>query len=117
MIQAVRASGHLYANPTDHEGYGIPNFETALSTLAVNAFSEGSFKVYPNPFQERIQFQFTGEFTALQVSLFDLLGRKLLEKQVTKQHPLLDVAGISKGIYILRIAQQGVFRSVKMVKE
>jgi subtilisin family serine protease len=117
IIQAVRASGHLYANPTDHEGYGIPNFETALSTLAVNAFSEGSFKVYPNPFQERIQFQFTGEFTALQVSLFDLLGRKLLAKQVTKQHPLLDVAGISKGIYILRIAQQGVFRSVKMVKE
>ncbi len=117
IIQAVRASGHLYANPTDHEGYGIPNFETALNTLAVNTFTEGDFKVYPNPFQEHIQFQFTDQRATLQVSLFDILGRKLLAKQITKQHPLLDVAKISQGIYILNIEQGGTFYSIKMIKK
>ena len=35
IMQIVRASAHLFENPTDLMGYGIPNFETAYNALQI----------------------------------------------------------------------------------
>jgi subtilisin family serine protease len=115
IIQIIKESGHLYTTPTDYEGYGIPDFEKALNTIFTNALFEENFQFYPNPFQERIQFQFVNNFD-LQISLFDMLGKLLLEKQITKDNPLVNVNSLSEGIYILRVDQKEKSRSFKIIK-
>ena len=53
IMQIVRASAHLFDNPTDLMGYGIPNFEivyNALQILGAQAqFLDIQFAMYPNP--------------------------------------------------------------------
>ncbi|MCK4562276.1 MAG: S8 family serine peptidase [Flavobacteriaceae bacterium] len=117
MIQIIKESGHLFANPTNQEGYGIPDFEVAFNTLPVDNIFGDSFLVYPNPFQDRIQFQFTDAFSKLQISIFDVLGKELVTKQVTQQNPLVEVNNLSQGIYILKVSQNEKTKSFKMIKE
>ena len=40
IIQLVKESAHLYANPTAQEGFGIPDFETVYNILATNVSDE-----------------------------------------------------------------------------
>jgi len=117
IIQVIKEAGHLYTNPTDQEGYGIPNFETAFNTLSFDNFLTDGFKLYPNPFQNTIQFQFIDDFDNLQVALFDILGKRLITKQITQNYPLIDVNNLSKGIYVLRVTQNEKSRSFKMIKK
>ncbi|MCF6297632.1 MAG: S8 family serine peptidase [Flavobacteriaceae bacterium] len=113
IVQAIKESGHLYANPTAQEGYGIPNFEKALTTLSVDKLSRDDFKVYPNPFQEELQFVFPDQ---LDVSIYDIIGREVLKQQLNKQNTKIDTQFLSQGIYILQVKQNGGFRSLKILK-
>ncbi len=116
IIQIIKESGHLYANPTDQEGYGIPDFQAAFSTLTVDDIFTNNFKLYPNPFSDNIKFQFTDDFNNLQVSIFDVLGKLLLVKQVTQQNSVVNVNNLSQGVYILRVNQNEKSRSFKVIK-
>ncbi len=116
IIKTIRESGHLYANPTNQEGYGIPDFEMAFNTLSIDAIFEKEFTVYPNPFHNSIQFQLTDNFDNFQVTIFDILGKKLVVKQITQNNLLIDVNYLSQGIYIVRIDQNKKSKSFKMIK-
>ena len=117
IIQMIKESGHLYANPTDQEGYGIPDFQNAFNTLSVDDIFEDDFNLYPNPFQDLIQFKFRNDFENLQVTIFDTLGKRLLVTQVTQNNPVMNVNNLSRGIYILRVVQNEKSRSFKMIKK
>ena len=117
IVQIIKESGHLYSNPTDQEGYGIPNFENTFNTLSLDALFENELTIYPNPFQDVIRFQFTNDLSQLEISLFDVLGKTLLTEQVTPQHPFLNVNSLSQGIYILRIDQNEKSKSFKIIKK
>ncbi|MCF6222700.1 MAG: S8 family serine peptidase [Flavobacteriaceae bacterium] len=117
IIQIIKESGHLYSNPRDQEGYGIPDFETVFNTLSGNNIFADSFKLYPNPFQNTIRFQFINNFDNLQVTIFDLLGKRLLAKKVTQNNPLINVNNLSQGIYILRVNQNKKSKSFKVIKK
>ena len=116
IIQLIKESGHLYANPTDQEGYGIPNFENVFNGLLIDASFTADYKFFPNPFQESIQFQFQNDVNNLQISIFDVLGKLVVVKEVTQQNPTLSVTNLSQGIYILKIDQNEKSRSFKMIK-
>jgi len=116
IVQAIKESGHLFNNPTDQEGYGIPNFETALNTLAVADFFTADFKVYPNPFQDNIQFDFTDRAHQLEIVIYDVLGRSVLKQQLTKQNRMIDTRSLSQGLYLLRIKQDKSLKAYKILK-
>ena len=116
IVQIIRESGHLYGTPTDHEGYGIPNFETAFITLTVSDDIIVGLNFYPNPFKDFIQFQFADNINDFQISIFDMLGKKISEKQITKQEPLVRVNNLAQGIYIMRVELKGESSSFKIVK-
>ena len=50
------------------------------------------------------------------ISIFDILGKKLSEKQITKQEPLVSVNNLTQGIYIMRVDLNGESSSFKIVK-
>ncbi len=116
IIQVIKEAGHLYTNPTTQEGYGIPNFETALNTLDVEDLFTTNFKLYPNPFQEKIQFAFEHSTDKLTVTIYSIVGKKIITKQLSGTSDFIDTEYLPSGIYILQVVQNKRLKSFKMIK-
>ena len=111
--QMILQSADRYSTPDNNYGYGIPNFGSTLGTETF--FSTPDFSVYPNPVQNDISFFFAND-TAL-VSIYSVLGQKLIEKQVTNQNPVLSVSDLTSGIYFYTFESEGVRKTGKIIKQ
>lgn len=116
IIQIIKESGHLYDSPNDHEGYGIPDFESSFRTLTNNTESEVDFAFYPNPFNSIIQFELADRINDVQISIFDVLGNKLLDKTISKQFFELSVNNLSSGVYVMVVGREDGTKSFKIIK-
>lgn len=75
--------------------YGDTNYKAV--GIKENIFEQ--VKVYPNPAADFITIN-TGDLKNIQVELFDISGRKLLQQNVVNSLQTLDVSGLSNGVYI-----------------
>ena len=111
--QMILASSDRFTNPDNNYGYGIPNFG---STLSVERFqSDSDFSVYPNPAKSTISFSFQNETAS--VSVYSILGQKLIEKQITNQNPVLSVENLTSGLYFYTFESNGQKKTGKILKQ
>lgn len=112
--QMILQSSDRYASPDNNYGYGIPNFG---STLGVENFQSSSslFSVYPNPAQTTISFLFDN--SAASVSIYTVLGQKVIEKNITSQNPVLSVENLKSGLYFYNFDADGVHKTGKIIKQ
>ena len=85
-------------------------------TLSSDSFkNEKSVNVYPNPTKGIINIE-TKE--ALLVSVYDLLGRKVLESKIDETSNLVNLTNLSSGTYLINTRNElGQNRSTKVVIE
>jgi len=103
-----------YANPNNNYGYGIPNFG---STLGVENFQDSAaFSVFPNPAKTFVSFSFSNENYDAVVSIYSVLGQKLIEKQITNQNPILSVEALNSGLYFYTFDAEGLHKTGKIIK-
>jgi len=112
--QMVLQSSDRYANPDNNYGYGIPNFG---STLGVESFvaSSSLFSVFPNPAKTTVSFLFESDIAA--VSVYSVLGQKIIEKQITSQNPILSVEDLKSGLYFYTFDANGLHKTGKIIKQ
>ena len=111
--QMILQSADHYTNPDNNYGYGIPNFG---STLGVETFQSATdFLVYPNPVQTNISFSFDNPKAS--VSIYSILGQKLIEKEITNQNPLLSVETLTSGLYFYTFDSEGLHKTGKIIKQ
>ena len=116
--QLITQSADRFSLPTVQYGYGIPDFSLALANgLAVTQFSKSDFLVYPNPTFDSISVTFPEGFTAGTVSLYSVLGQKVLEAKVIKQSPVISIKSLNKGTYLYKIESNGTSQSGKIIKQ
>ncbi|QOD61061.1 endonuclease [Polaribacter haliotis] len=85
------------------------------STLSVNSFLLDGFKIYPNPINTIITIQNSKNKTINKASIYTLLGKNIMNiKNPSKE---INVAFLSKGIYILKLEVENKVHSIKIVKE
>ncbi len=101
-------SAHLYANPTTHTGYGIPNFEEALDML-----NQSSVET-PN-LSKSIEMFFSQDKTTLFVKILDektlstivtitdMSGRQLLRQENNCLYFTVNIGNLNSGIYLFHI--------------
>ncbi len=78
------------------------------------SLSEGfEIKTYPNPTNASLYITQQGSKTAFTVSIFDLNGNKLLEKEIVEKG-VLDMSN-HKGFFLLKVEQNGVTITRKIV--
>jgi subtilisin-like proprotein convertase family protein len=82
--------------------WGIEYCIVKEPTLAAKSFNDLDIVMYPNPATHMLSIQFdtTAELT---VTLFDLLGRKVLSKVLDKNNSDIDVSSIASGTYIVQM--------------
>ena len=121
IMQIVRASAHLFDNPTDLMGYGIPNFETAYNALQILGaqaqFLNIQFAMYPNPARDVISFSIPSFIDSAVVSVYTIAGQQVFSSEITPQQNTLDISGMATGIYIAKVISGGTKNSFKLIKK
>jgi hypothetical protein len=125
IFRAIEQSAHLFSNPNDSLGYGIPNFYLAYQILSSveNANESNPFVVWPTRIEDSINIATTIELGPdLYAELIDNKGAIIEtwegalsgEKQSVVHHTIRP--DISNGLYLLTIRSgdyKGTFKIVK----
>lgn len=71
VLDFVKQSADRYSNPTAQFGYGIPDFQTALTIaqLSVSDRDAVKFLVYPNPASTHLKIAFPAGFTSATLAI------------------------------------------------
>jgi len=118
IMDMIRESASLYDNPTDHGGYGIPNFEDASISLSVDDLGLSEVVIYPNPVQNRINFELATDFNNFSVGIFDILGKQVLSSSINITNNTIEINALQKGIYLVQLEnKEGSSRTFKIIKK
>ncbi|MBP6662803.1 MAG: S8 family serine peptidase, partial [Paludibacter sp.] len=117
IIQIIKQSASIYANPTPQLGYGIPNYNTALSTtLGINAVEKGIVMLYPNPANDILNFNIQRFSANAIIEIYSALGQRVLETKVASANGSITVSPLSSGIYFCRITSGTSTSIIKFIK-
>jgi hypothetical protein len=119
IMQLVRESASQYNSPDYYIGYGIPNLSLALNEgLSVDEVlqSQSEIKVFPNPVENEIHIALPSTKTKIQVILYNILGKKVLETTLSKS-AIIDVSALAKGVYLLKMETQNSTITKKLIKK
>jgi serine protease AprX len=117
VVNFVKQSADNYSAPTNQKGYGIPDFQLAL-TNALNleaVQSNHSFLVFPNPVENQINFQLENKQKGI-VYLYDVLGQNILTKEISENNNTIDIQNLSNGVYYYNFESEKVFKG-KIIKK
>ncbi|MBU2939409.1 proprotein convertase P-domain-containing protein [Lacinutrix sp. C3R15] len=81
-------------------------------TLGIDTFSESSIKMYPNPATNYVTIT-SNDGEELAVTLYDLLGRKVLYKELDNTNKSINTYNLSSGTYIVNIQTSNNVRIIK----
>lgn len=120
IFDAIQRSAHLYDNPDDDYGHGIPDFEVAsnILSLSVNETNMFSLQLIPNPVASNFKIYWKEGVIVEQVELIDMTGRIVqvwrlnnTSNRVTLQLPMI----ISRGMYQLKVIAGNQSETIKLV--
>jgi hypothetical protein len=101
---------------------GVDNFvltrtDASLATNS-NQFSDNSIKVYPNPFTSEFKVDATDSEGPLQVSVFDVLGRKVATAK-SSSNQLSMGSSLKSGVYVVKVEDANAkdSKSFKIIKK
>ncbi|MBC5834281.1 S8 family serine peptidase [Flavobacterium sp. F372] len=117
VVNFIKQSADNYNAPTTQKGYGIPDFQLAL-TNALNleeVSSNKSFVVYPNPAENQITFQLENKQKGI-LYLYDVLGQNILTKEISENNNAIDIQNLSNGVYYYNFESNKVFKG-KIIKK
>ena len=83
------------------------------TTLSVEEFNANAFNIFPNPTSNGIVNITTANSDAMSVSVFDILGKQVLNETVSNN--TLNVSTLNSGVYIIKIVQNGNTSTKKLV--
>ena len=86
------------------------------TTSINNKVSEKDLRVYPNPAQEFIVFDFTVNSESVKTEIFDIQGRKVFEQQLS-ENKQISVSNLRKGLYVYKVYNNGIIYTGKFLKE
>lgn len=117
LKQFVRMSASQFNSPDYFLGFGIPNFELALEIgLSIAEEEFVRFKVFPNPVITNLNIQIPTTTEPTNLKIFNVLGKLVLEKNLTKSQTKLDLSSIASGIYIMSFESNKGSKTFKLIK-
>jgi len=119
LMQLVRESASIYANPTIQLGYGIPNFELVFQTLSSGYETTrlATIQVFPNPAKANLQINVPEGFENATITIGNLVGKTIKVYTTTSTHTNIDISELASGMYVLRIEANGTQFTKKLIKQ
>jgi len=82
--------------------------------LGVDDFSADVFSVYPNPVKDKLNIESAAAVNS--VTVYDVLGKKVLSAQPDAISPSIDMSGLSSGAYLVQVTIGSATKTVKVLK-
>lgn len=118
LLDYVRQSASQYLNPDFFLGYGIPDFQSAL-TLGFEAqpANPSQFEIFPNPAHSTLFVKFSEFIGNVKLTIHNVLGQLMYENQVESMKPI-HIEAFAKGLYLVTINREN-HKSItfKLIKE
>jgi len=118
-LSGLVAGTTIYARAWEYanDSYGMFRVSAWYQELDINDVDVYQLSVYPNPVREVLYFSNSSSRSISSVTLYNLLGQRIMERQLLQGEKHLDMSHIPDGHYL------GVFRSgdghktIKIIKE
>jgi serine protease AprX len=120
VIDLVRQSADNFANPNNEYGYGIPNFQLALSNSLSNenfdTKDNKNFVLAPNPVNDVLEIFFPSGINAGELSIFNALGQNVFQNNISDSNSKILINNFNSGIYYYTIATDNYYQTGKIIK-
>lgn len=104
VVQFVKQSADLYANPTVFKGYGVPDFQLALNNaLSLNSNEMASVVLYPNPVNDKLQVNLPNNTSSAKLFLYNNLGQQVNSYVVDTINATIYLESLASGLYFYQI--------------
>lgn len=121
VMDAVREASHLFNNPTDEMGYGIPDFQQAYNALQLlgnqTFLAATQFGIYPNPAIDTVTFNFPEGITKATVHFYSITGRLLFTSEILSTDATLGISQLPKGMYLATVTAENKSNTFKVIKQ
>ena len=114
VMDYVRQSASQYTSPDNFLGYGIPDLALAR-TLGLEESVLEDFRFYPNPVQTNLYVEIPTQFSEVELKIYNQLGQKVLQTDLTSESNTIDVSSLSSGIYLLKISTGNHSKTYKFI--
>lgn len=97
--------------------YDSTEVKTACGVgLPEDNLSENLFTISPNPSSTQITIETAGLQTKFQISIFNLNGQEVIQRQITDPRMVIDISDLPGGIYFVRITGESAVGIQKFIK-
>lgn len=118
IVQLVKQSADRFTAPTSLYGYGIPDFQLALTNaLHLDDIENNGYAIYPNPMSYEIKVDLPSNSTNTRLFLYNNLGQQVLDQMVASDFQTIDVTHLSPGIYFYKLDTNNKTLQGKLVKK
>lgn len=87
---------------------------TVSVTLGNSSFDLKGLKFYPNPVTNVLNIEYTGTITGVEV--FNMLGQKIVSKNVNEIATSVDMSNLASGSYFVKVKAENGSRTIKIMK-
>lgn len=85
------------------------------AALGTKDFSSADFKFYPNPVKDVLNLSYIQNIS--NVSVFNLLGQKVLENTTNATSAQVDMSNLASGSYLVKVTSDNQTKTIKVIKE
>ena len=104
IVQFVKESADIYANPTIYKGYGVPDFQLALTNaLSANNFENDIILLYPNPVQDKVTIVFSDTNFSGNLILFNNIGQQVGSFEISETNASVNLENLASGLYFYQL--------------
>ena len=83
--------------------------------LKTGDFNSSAFTYYPNPVKNLLNLSYYQNIAS--VSVFNVLGQKVMEQHINSNATALDMSSLSSGTYMVKVTAENQTKTIKVVKE
>ncbi len=90
---------------------------TVNACVGINETENGNlFSVFPNPAKNQINIKADATLIGSSYTVFDNLGKKVLEGKIISENTIVELENLSVGVYLLSIGDN-LKQTFKVIKE
>ena len=75
------------------------------------------FRIIPNPSNDKITISSPELNGITQLSIFNISGEKVFERQLTNTETQIDISALPRGVYFVRVWNENFLETIKMIKQ
>ncbi|SCX89029.1 GEVED domain-containing protein [Flavobacterium caeni] len=107
----------LYARVWEYANDTVGTFQISAwsASLKSESFDDVTFRHYPNPVTDLLNLSY--DKTITDVAVYNLVGQQVMAKKIGATQTQLDLSGLARGSYLVKVNADGQSKTIKVIKE